>query len=1166
VTNSNDSSTTDATDATKKAAAERKAKLANRTEKPHPNLGKPFSLPEVPQYLAKLKSWCVFIWDWDNDAGGWTKLPMRYDRTTGGFKPGVSNDPKKPAGRSDGVMPLADLLAVLKRLDPTGATYGVMFLPKVDPDGERYWVCVDVDGVDPDNKGTWPALIADSVASGACGWMTRSVSGKGLRLIGSLELEKWTKANPGSRLKNAKADGRGFELKANTASTVTSDGIGEGQPDITDLWMALELQAIAAKAQPAKAAKPKRSPVRVADESDPELMAKVVAACEAYVAKADSAIAGAGGHDAFIRVCGIIASGYGLRGPEGEAIARAWNQHRCEPPFSESDFIHKWTDAVAEAETDPRGPTLRDSVVRNHQRTLKRRGAEAGPANIPSSSDAAPDLGQTAGEQATEQPAASADPEPSDSEPASEPESSASTATDADDGGEPVLAKRARDGRWIVITSGDRLDDDRKAVCHALKKSAGAQVYQRGGRAAVVQNRDVSIDWVDPVTGQRIRRGPTARPTIAVAEHGHMLSAISGQITFRRVKKDQETGKLSLERVGIPGHISVMVRQCPNELNPLRGLLFGPSYDSEFDRVLSEPGYHPGIGFHNTSDLKANVPDLVSRDDAVRAVETFLAPFRFFPWPESDGEFCLQRVRLLVAALTAMLRWSFGPAPAISLSGKAAGSGKSEIFKALSIICHGGEPRLMNWVTGRDSDLELRKRIVMLLASGESFVLLDNLPNGLTYESPTLDAVLTSESFYDRALGTNSAGGDVGGPNRLAIFLTGNSIQPCSDLGERVLRIEFTAPPDGPRRLVNPDKFSDEDGKVGLLLRYVAEHREKLLTALLVICRGYQQAGRPKMFDSHWGSFPSWKQECVDPIAWATGRDPLEGLKEELEEAAELADGLPALIAEWHEEFGPERLSSRDLKVICTPCGPMDPNRTARLAYRPEFAEALASATRTDNVGDLSNVALGRRLQVFAGRLKDGPRPAIEGKPVAMTDGTRWMLMTARDKVRNQQLFWVQQLKQANPGEFTGGRRLPEVSAAQNSNGRGCQTESDTETPHTHTTTPPIEIASGNNLRTPPNLRRPSLTPESPSLTPAPAGLSNTDDAAQRWLPELAKFAASPVTRGDLREWFDINGIHETVRVVLSRHLKTVAHGKGTGVQYDPDAFVRANDAGNGRA
>ena len=1150
MTDSNDCPVSDATKAGKKS-------------KPRAyNLGKPFDISAVPAELASLRHWLPYQ----------DKVAVRFFR--GGTRNGFSN---QDATHTSSLLTLPDLLAEMDRRGWLAAkSHGVMFAPMQDTDSKRWWVCLDWDKLNPDDPASWPAMLQEARSANA-GWACLSDGGKGVRIVGFIRFD----STNGDRPKND--DGRSVgagELKFNTSCTCTSQTLWSGSLDITDLVAALQAKIAAAEPpKPAKAAKPKRSAAPVVDDTDPELMARIVAGCESYVAKAEPAVSGANGHTAFMRVCGIIASGFGLCGPEGEAIARDWNRNRCGPPFSEAEFQHKWDDATSEAAGDARGPTLRDGIVRNYQRTLKRREKQASGAEVfrEISAEIAEENGEAArADDAGPAPGTDAparEPESAEAETATEPEAGPATRERAnreessESGGESILTRMAKDGRWIVVTNGDNLDKTRESVCMVLAKSDADRVYQRGGVAVVIRDRDAPITLTCPKTGKEIVRGSIAKPCITTAEHGHMLSAISRQITFRRVKKDPETGKQYLEPVGMPGAVSVMVRQCPNELPPLRGLLYGPSYDSEFDRVLSEPGYHPSIGFHNVSDLSVQVPDRVTQEDAAKAAEAFLAPFRFFPWPESDGGPCLQRIRLLTAALTALLRWSFGPAPAISLSGRAAGSGKSEVFKALSIICHGCQPRIMNWVTGRDADLEIRKRIVMLLASGESFVLMDNLPNGLVYESPTLDAVLTSASFYDRTLGSNSAGSDTGGPNRLAIFMTGNAIQPCSDLGERVLRIEFTAPPDGPRRLVNPDKFGDEDGHIGLLLKYVEEHREELLTALLTICRGYQQAGRPILFDSHWGSFPDWKRECVDPIAWATGRDPLEGLAEEMQEAAELADGLPALIAAWHDEFGRERLSSRELKTICTPDSPLNQNRPAWLNYRPEFAEALSSATRTDNVADLSTVALGRRLQVFAGRPKDGPRPAIDGKGVVLSDGNAWMLMTVRDKARNQQLFWVQQLRQTSDvkiGNFTGGRRLPDVVTMQQSN-RGVGQYSDSGlTPSVEPTNPPNRVGSGTNLRQPPDLRNTQIN--IPATQTNTTGLSKPGDLAQRWLPELARFAVGPVTRGDLREWFDTNGIHETVRVVLSRHLKTVALGQGTGVQFDPDAAVRADGAGSGRA
>ena len=59
------------------------------------------------------------------------------------------------------------------------------------------------------------------------------------------------------------------------------------------------------------------------------------------------------------------------------------------------------------------------------------------------------------------------------------------------------------------------------------------------------------------------------------------------------------------------------------------------------------------------------------------------------------------------------------------------------------------------------------------------------------------------------------------------------------------------------------------------------------------------------------------------------------------------------------------------------------------------------------------------------------------------------------------------------------------------------------------------------------------------------------------WLPQLAKFAKSPISRVDLRAWLDDSGVPDICRPALAQHLQQVQFGAGVGVVFGGSQYER---------
>ena len=91
---------------------------------------------------------------------------------------------------------------------------------------------------------------------------------------------------------------------------------------------------------------------------------------------------------------------------------------------------------------------------------------------------------------------------------------------------------------------------------------------------------------------------------------------------------------------------------------------------------------------------------------------------------------------------------------------------------------------------------------------------------------------------------------------------------------------------------------------------------------------------------------------------------------------------------------------------------------------------------------------------------------------------------------------------------------------------------------------------------------KPPATPASPALPADFFGSSQEfskviNEQLAKWLPQLAKFAKSPISRVDLRAWLDDSGVPDICRPALAQHLQQVRFGAGVGVVFGGSQYER---------
>lgn len=292
------------------------------------------------------------------------------------------------------------------------------------------------------------------------------------------------------------------------------------------------------------------------------------------------------------------------------------------------------------------------------------------------------------------------------------------------------------------------------------------------------------------------------------------------------------------------------------------------------------------------------MPDHPTRDDVARAVETIDDVLADFPFQTPA-----HRASWYAAFLTILAWFSFeGPAPFFLIDGNVRGVGKGLLADVIGIVILGRRFSTMAYTSDRD---ELRKRITSLAAEGERAVLLDNLAGAVGND--VFDNALTSTSWKDRLLGGNK---NYDGPLHLVWFGTGNNVQLGADTSRRTCHIRMESPEERPE-LKGGFRHAN-------LRAYVRRMRGKLLTAGLLILRGWHVAGRPTHNLPNWGSYEGWSGVVREAVVFAGLSDPGE-TREELQRLADKDADSMGTIIDGMQRLDPNRhgLTAAELIKRC---------------------------------------------------------------------------------------------------------------------------------------------------------------------------------------------------------------------------------------------------------
>lgn len=310
----------------------------------------------------------------------------------------------------------------------------------------------------------------------------------------------------------------------------------------------------------------------------------------------------------------------------------------------------------------------------------------------------------------------------------------------------------------------------------------------------------------------------------------------------------------------------------------LRGVFSCPTLRPD-GSLLLQPGYDGATGYFLAHDLKVEVPDHPSPEQAresLLAVDKLLDGFEF--QEEAD------RITALALLLSGVARPAFDNSPLFSITAPIKGSGKSTLGDITGGLGTGRRSVVLSATLDRE---ELEKRLAGCLLSGDALVTLDNL-NGVL-RSDLLCQAITQSVLKLRPLGSSD---QVEVQNTALWLANGNNLSLAGDLTRRALLIRLDPSMERPEERI----FSFDP------VKRVLESRAEYVGHVLTVLRGYVVAGWPDMKLTPFGSFERWSALVRSALVWCGAEDPCKS-RLAVEDADPDKALLRGLLTAWYDRF-----------------------------------------------------------------------------------------------------------------------------------------------------------------------------------------------------------------------------------------------------------------------
>jgi len=320
---------------------------------------------------------------------------------------------------------------------------------------------------------------------------------------------------------------------------------------------------------------------------------------------------------------------------------------------------------------------------------------------------------------------------------------------------------------------------------------------------------------------------------------------------------------------------------------PLLGVSDAPVLRAD-GSVFQTPGYDRRTGVLFQPTRGATFPPVhpdVSHDDADAALEQLHEVTCDFPFESPE-----HRAAWVAALLTPLARFAFtGPTPLFLIDANIRGAGKGLLAQAIGRVVLGREMPVSSYA--HESE-EMRKKITAIAIAGDRMILLDNLEG--VFGNDALDRALTSTRWKDRLLGKSE---EIELPLIPVWYATGNNVQFAADTARRIIHIRLDVLDEHPEQR--------RGFRHANLMRWIDEHRPRLLCAGLTILAAYLRHGSPDDSLPPFGSFEGWSSVVRQAVVWAGLPDPCATRTRLAESSDTTADTLSQFIAAWRDYVPP---------------------------------------------------------------------------------------------------------------------------------------------------------------------------------------------------------------------------------------------------------------------
>lgn len=480
----------------------------------------------------------------------------------------------------------------------------------------------------------------------------------------------------------------------------------------------------------------------------------------------------------------------------------------------------------------------------------------------------------------------------------------------------------------------------------------------------------------------RWRHDEKGRPLIETLSIAHVRNLLSESADWLQM------GKTGVRHTAPPDHVVTGLLALGRwSLPSLDNITETPVLRAD-GSILDAPGYDPAtklVFAPVTGLVPPRVAEKPSDAEVQAALNLIGDAIGDFPYIDDAS-----KANTLALLLTPILRPAItGPVPLALIDAPQQGTGKSLLAEIVTLITTGRPAAMMQ---APKEDEEWRKALTSAFRNGETMMTYDNVESRIA--SPSLAMALTASVWRDRILG----GSDMFEfPVSCTWMATGNNLQPDGDMPRRSYWIRLDA------KMSQPWRRDAAGFKHPNLRGWVLEHRGRLITALLTLCRAWFAAGRPKADVPLMGSFESWTEVVGGVLAHAGVAGFLGNLDAMYEQIETTDQQWEAWLIEWREQY-----SAREKKVaeIVSDLRNGAPRPGTTAVMSPEFEQLrnlVPEDVRFD--GDASEDRLRTRLgQAMKKRL--GVRHGEEGYHLvygekdAHAKVQRWRVLTSAEVVQ----------------------------------------------------------------------------------------------------------------------------------------------------------------------